>query len=93
MEGATLGFTHGKACTNAVQTYILFHSNLIGVEKGEIMECIGPSEHVDEDITAENIGYCELHPECCETISSNEVNKRQRWLTRLLKMVFPGWGQ
>ena len=59
-----------------------------GQEKGKIMECMEPSEHVDEDISAENIGYCELYPECCETISPDKAIQRPRWWTRLLRVVF-----
>jgi hypothetical protein len=62
-------------------------------EKGKLMECMEPSEHVDEDISAENIGYCELYPECCETISPDEAIQRPRWWTRLLRVVFPGRDQ
>jgi hypothetical protein len=52
------------------------------------MECLEPSWHVDEDFSAENIGYCELHPECCETASYENAVERPRWWTRLLQTVF-----
>lgn len=33
----------------------------------QLSDWLEPSEHVDEDVTAENIGCCETYPECCET--------------------------
>ncbi len=55
------------------------------------MECLDPEEFEGEDLTAENIGYCELHPECCETVRPEKAVNRLGWLTRLLQKVFPRW--
>jgi hypothetical protein len=48
------------------------------------MECLEPEEHPGEDVTAENVGYCELYPECCET---KPEEHRPGWLARLLRRI------
>jgi hypothetical protein len=48
------------------------------------MECLEPEEHPGEDVTAENVGYCELYPECCETTPEK---RRPGWLVRLLRRM------
>ena len=48
------------------------------------MECLEPEEHPGEDVTAENVGYCELYPECCETTPEE---RRPGWLARLLRRM------
>ena len=50
------------------------------------MECI--EEELDEDITAENVGYCELHPECCQTAELSRPIQRPKWWIRLLQSIF-----
>lgn len=53
------------------------------------MECLEPSEHAGEDITPENVCYCNLDPECGETDQTpTEVGRpADRFWTRVRKWI------
>ena len=57
------------------------------------MECLEPSAHADEDITAENVGYCVLHPECCQKADTPTPIERPKWWLRVLHAVFSKVGK